>query len=88
MNIGAQRHVSDIKVSDLSKEALALLHAQTGTNEHASQKGMSIGSQRHVTNIKADESRKETESLIIHQSGEFCDRARESSILFHNYKIF
>lgn len=87
MNLGAQRHVSDIKVSELSREAQALLHAQTGTNDHASQKGMSIGSQRHVTNIKADETLRETESLVPHQSGEFTHPSRLHCSVFFSFDL-
>ena len=69
MRIGTQRHVSDIKADDVSKEGAAVLSLQTGTNKFASQKGMRIGTQRHVSDIKTDDVSKEGAAILSLQCG-------------------
>ena len=42
----------------------------TGTNEHASQKGMTFGGVRHVGDIRTDDMNVDSKQILISQSGE------------------
>lgn len=48
MSMGGARHVADIKVDAASKEGQSVLGLQMGTNEGASQSGMSMGAKRQI----------------------------------------
>lgn len=67
--MGAVRHVSDIKADDATQEGQGIINLQLGTNQFASQKGMSMGSVRHVSDIKSDNCSVESHGILNLQSG-------------------
>lgn len=48
MSMGAQRHVADIKVDDVSQASKATINLQYGQNKGANQSGMSYGGRRDI----------------------------------------
>lgn len=48
MSMGAQRHIADIKVDDMSQASKASINLQYGSNMGANQSGMSYGGRRDI----------------------------------------
>ncbi|KAL8618522.1 hypothetical protein ACOMHN_000667 [Nucella lapillus] len=69
MSMGAVRHISDIRVDDMSKEGQGIVGLQAGSNKGASQAGMSMGSVRHIADIRADDASRESSGIIGLQAG-------------------
>lgn len=46
--MGAQRHIADIKVDDMSQESKAAINLQYGSTQGANQAGMSYGGRRDI----------------------------------------
>ncbi|XP_074653763.1 muscle-specific protein 20-like isoform X2 [Tubulanus polymorphus] len=69
MGMGATRHISDIKVDDMSKEGQGVIGLQAGSNKGASQSGMSLGATRHISDIKVDSMSAEGQGVIGLQAG-------------------
>ncbi|KAF6027299.1 hypothetical protein EB796_014383 [Bugula neritina] len=58
-----------IILRQLSQESQGILHHQTGTGEHASQKGMSIGKVRMAADTPTDEMAMESQGVLHSQTG-------------------
>ncbi|KAF6027301.1 hypothetical protein EB796_014385 [Bugula neritina] len=56
-------HAGDHPLDKLSQESQGILHHQTGTGEHASQKGMSIGKVRMAADTPTDEMAMESQGF-------------------------
>lgn len=69
MQIGAVRHVADIRADNMVKEGQGELSLQAGTNKFATQAGMSMGSVRHVSDIRADDMNKDSQAFLTLQAG-------------------
>lgn len=48
MRMGGARHVADIRADDLSRDGSATMGLQMGSNQGASQSGMSFGQARKI----------------------------------------
>ncbi len=63
------RFIADIKVDKASKEGEAIINLQSGTNQVASQSGMSFGNRRQIRDEKLTSGTKEGEGIIGLQYG-------------------
>jgi len=64
----AQRNTRDF-TDEQMKAGQGIIGLQMGTNQLASQKGMSFGNQRHIADLPCDEASKEGQSVIGLQMG-------------------
>ena len=64
----AQRNVREFSDEQM-KAGQTVIGLQMGTNQVASQKGMSFGGQRHIADITVDEGSKEGQAVIGLQMG-------------------
>lgn len=55
MSMGATRHISDIKIEEMSREGQGIIGLQSGSNKGASQTGMSMGASRHIADMKIED---------------------------------
>jgi len=64
MSMGATRHISDIKIEEMSREGQGIIGLQSGSNKGASQTGMSMGASRHIADMKIEDMSNEGKGTI------------------------
>lgn len=53
----------------MTKESQGMIHPQTGSNENASQRGMSVGSLRHGSDLPVEKMSQKSQGILHLQTG-------------------
>ena len=69
MSFGTRRHIADLMTDAATQEGQKYIGLQMGTNQVASQKGLSFGTPRGIADLHIGDTTKEGQGVISLQNG-------------------